>query len=158
MHPININNIFHVNHISFPLQGFSLYTYYRQCKPWPNGSNVYTGKEAAQFASISLSSYPAKCNSQWDRDVGLGISPNCASVVTGMSGSVWKRGRDSNKQASIYFTLWRPSYSTHQKVMNSVRNRQRMYESEMWVLCLWLDTSSYQSCYLHVALYPFHAV
>lgn len=30
MHPTNINNIFHVNHILFPLQGFSIFTYYRQ--------------------------------------------------------------------------------------------------------------------------------
>lgn len=110
MHPTNINNIFHVNpHLISPTRVQSLYILQTVQTMAKHGSNVSTVKEeAAQFASISLSSHPAKCNSQWDRDVGLGISPNCASVVTGTSGSVWKRGRDSNKQASIYFTHWRP--------------------------------------------------
>lgn len=99
---IKKKNTFHVIHILFPEQGLSPFTLYRKCKPWSNKSNVSAETQKAQFTPISLASYPSKCNSQWDRDVGLGISPNCASVATGMSGSVWKRDTDLNKHTIIF--------------------------------------------------------
>lgn len=163
MHPTNINNIFHVNpHLISPTRVQSLYILQTVQTMAKHGSNVSTGKEeAAQFASISLSSHPAKCNSQWDRDVGLGISPNCASVVTGTSGSVWKRGRDSNKQASIYFTALEAPVTAHTRkwwIHESETDRSMARKWDVSPVPLIGHQQLPEVCYLRVALCPFHAV
>lgn len=165
MHPTNINNIFHVNpHLSSPTRVQSLYILQTVQTMAKHGGNVSTGKEAGGSVCLhqfSLSSRSAKCNSQWDRDVGLGISPNCASVVTGTSGSVWKRGRDSNKQASIYFTPPEAPVTAHTRKWWIHKSETDRRMARKWDVSPgasdWTPAAT-RVCYLRVALCPFHAV
>lgn len=159
----HINNMFQFNNISFFLTKIlSVYILQTVQNMAKQRQCVYRTERSSVCLCHHFfkSWYPGKCNDQWDREVGLGISPNCVSVITETSGSIWKRGRDSNQQIINYFTLWRPINIWNHKLMNSQLDTT-YWESKklIWVCYLfdWIPDVPIV-CHLRVALYPFHAV